>query len=136
RRERSIHHRRCPPVRGSLVPEGERVSGSCCRGGGVETMGFKYAVRSDDIGWGMHVGWMDAYVYAADIYCEDCGRAIKKGLEKSDDSDDYPQGPYPDGSGESDGPQHCGAHAGCLNAMEFAGTKVGVWLGNPLTNNG
>jgi hypothetical protein len=98
--------------------------------------GFKYAVR-DDIGQGMHIGWIDAYVYAADLFCEDCGRAIQKGMKKtSDNEDDYPQGPYPDGGGEADGPEHCGNHDRCLNAMEFAGTKVGVWLGNPLTTDG
>jgi hypothetical protein len=103
-------------------------------------MGFKYTVRSgavrDDAGQGMHIGWTDAYVYAADLYCEDCGSEIQEGKEDTGDSNDYPQGPYPDGGGESDGPQHCGSGAGCVNAMEFAGTKVGVWLGNPLTQDG
>ena len=64
------------------------------------------------------------------------GRAARKGLKKDSDSDSYPQGPYLDGGGESDGPEHCDANEGCINAMEFAGTKVGVWLGNPLTNEG
>jgi len=88
---------------------------------------------------GMSIGFMEAYVYAGDIYCEDCGRMMRKELGKKDssgDSENYPQGPYPDGGGESDSPQHCGSHTGCINTMEFAGTKVGVWLGNPLTNEG
>ena len=100
-------------------------------------MRTRHAIR-DDAGQGMHIGWTDAYVYAADLYCDDCGRALETALDRAQqentgDSNDYPQGPYPDGGGESDGPQHCGSGAGCVNAMEFAGTRVGVWLGNPVT---
>lgn len=76
---------------------------------------------------------MDAYVYQAALYCEDCGLAIRKRIceagrqpanrdESTYDSDDYPKGPYPDGGGESDTPEHCN---GC-----------GVFLGNPLTQEG
>jgi hypothetical protein len=91
----------------------------------------------ENAGQGMRIGWMDAYVYAADLYCEDCGRAIQKKLpEDTGDSDSYPQGPYPDGGGESDGPQHCGMGDGCPNAMTLEGVKIGVWLGNPLTSDG
>ena len=81
----------------------------------------------------------DAYIYCADLYCEDCARAIKADRqsaafqgtrflpsdpndESSYDSDDYPKGPYDDGGGESDGPQCCG---GC-----------GEFLENPLTGDG
>jgi hypothetical protein len=92
---------------------------------------------------------MDAYFYCADIYCEDCGRAIKKRIRKegnapadprdetSYDSDEYPKGPYDDGGGESDSPEHCGSGADCINALELSdGTKVGCWLENPLTSDG
>lgn len=68
---------------------------------------------------------MDVYVYCADIYCEDCGLAIKAELKKTDDtgdSGDYPQGPYSDGGGESDCPQHCG--------------DCHTFLENPLTSDG
>jgi hypothetical protein len=77
---------------------------------------------------------MDAYMYQADLYCEECGEKIKADLkatcavpenpsdEATFDSDDYPKGPFPDGGGESDCPQHCG---GC-----------GVFLENPLTSDG
>src|SRR5271155_2436152 len=77
---------------------------------------------------------MDAYVYQAAVWCPDCTRTIKKELKKageepedpddesSYDSDDYPKGPYSDGGGESDSPQHCD---GCK-----------VFLENPLTGDG
>ncbi len=52
---------------------------------------------------------MDVYIYAADIYCKDCGKTIQKILatkgctpntpddQTSYDSDEYPKGPYSDG---------------------------------------
>lgn len=92
---------------------------------------------------------MNAYIYCADIYCEECGEAIRQqlrnegkapkhpGNESSYDSDQYPKGPFPDGGGECDQPQHCANQADCFNAIEFEdGHKVGVWLGNPLTEEG
>ena len=54
---------------------------------------------------------MEAYIYQADIYCADCAEVRKKDIQNNSncqDSDDYPQGPYNDGGGESDYPQHCG----------------------------
>ena len=70
-----------------------------------------------------------AYIYCADIYCADCASAIMRELPKPEgkegldyDSDDYPCGPYPDGGGEADSPQHC---AECGEALE-----------NPLTSDG
>jgi hypothetical protein len=71
------------------------------------------------------------YIYQADIYCEGCGREMIAALEKTtgkpplelrEDSDAWPQGPYPDGGGEADCAQHCG---GC-----------GGFLENPLTGDG
>jgi hypothetical protein len=92
---------------------------------------------------------MNAYIYQAALFCEDCGRSIRKRLkqegkapdsprdESTYDSDEYPKGPYQDGGGEADSPQHCGAGADCLNAMELEdGRKVGAWLENPLTSHG
>jgi len=92
---------------------------------------------------------MLAYVYCADIYCEDCGKKIREELDRegcapadpddeySYDSDEYPKGPYPDGGGESDTPQHCGAGEDCINAIELSdGRKIGDWLGNELTTDG
>ena len=92
---------------------------------------------------------MDAFVFQADIYCADCGEAIRKRLtdegkapadpddESSYDSDEFPKGPYEDGGGEADTPQHCGSGDGCINAI--AGnddTEVGAFLENPLTKDG
>jgi len=101
------------------------------------------AALPEEVGWGMHIGWIGAYVYAADLYCEDCGRAIQDEIHdeiatkgSTDDSEDYPQGPYPDGGGEADGPAHCGSNEGCLNAMTIEDQRIGVWLGNPLTAEG
>jgi hypothetical protein len=77
---------------------------------------------------------MDAYIYQADIYCEECGEGIREELDKagqaprdpedesSYDSDQYPKGPYAEGGGEADTPQHC---ASC-----------GVFLENPLSSDG
>jgi hypothetical protein len=68
---------------------------------------------------------MDAYIFQADIYCEPCARELmgfysaRRGQE---DSDDYPQGPYSDGGGEADCPNHCGS--------------CGTFLENPLTGEG
>ena len=90
---------------------------------------------------------MNVYIYAADIYCKDCGEAqreflIYKGLaqrdyESSYNSDQFPKGPYPDSGGESDSPQHCGSGPDCLNAIVLSdGTPIGVWLENELTADG
>jgi hypothetical protein len=73
---------------------------------------------------------MDVYLYAADLFCEDCGDKIKASLaaqadpdnESTWDSDEYPKGPYAEGGGEADSPQHC--------------DDCGVFLENPLTNDG
>lgn len=77
---------------------------------------------------------MNAYIYNADIYCEACGEAIRNEMananhapenwddESSYDSGEFPKGPYPDGGGESDCPNHCGA--------------CGAFLENPLTTDG
>ena len=73
---------------------------------------------------------MEAYIYQAGMYCEDCGKALRGKLtcpgdpddERTYDSDDYPKGPYSDGGGESDVPEHC--------------ESCGVFLENPLTSEG
>ena len=87
---------------------------------------------------------MNIYIYAADCFCEDCGNALKgrlkppenPGDERTFDSNFYPKGPYSDGGGEADSPQHCGSGPNCLNALDVGGVKVGCWLENELTNAG
>lgn len=91
---------------------------------------------------------MDAYMYQAALYCPNCivEACIVDGVlspaardmdvdvalnqarqamgwdDESDyDSDDFPKGPYCDGGGEADWPQHCDA--------------CGVFLENPLTGD-
>lgn len=72
----------------------------------------------------------DAYVYDAELICPECADKVKDKLpapedpdaEETFDSDDYPKGPYADGGGEADTPQHCG--------------MCGMFLGNPLTPTG
>ena len=94
----------------------------------------------------------DFYVYAADVWCESCGEAIRERLnqagqaptnpynEGSYDSDEYPKGPnYEEDA--SDSPQHCGAGADCLEAeeLEWLGRdvgKVGKFFENELTPDG
>lgn len=75
---------------------------------------------------------MLAYVYKAALWCQDCGSELcsrlptPPGYKASDegtwDSDTYPKGPYANGGGEADTPQHCD---GC-----------GLFLENPLTPEG
>jgi len=55
---------------------------------------------------------MNAWIYNASLYCDDCAKKIITELNKdkvidTGDSGNYPQGPYPDGGGEADSPQHC-----------------------------
>jgi len=52
---------------------------------------------------------MKAYVYRAALLCEDCANTVKlerSAFASSEDSNEYPQGPYGDGGGEADSPQH------------------------------
>ena len=77
---------------------------------------------------------MNAYIYQADLLCESCACEVIEELRKKNqwpdnvqdestyDSDDYPKGPYSDGGGEADCPQHCG--------------NCGLFLENPLTLEG
>lgn len=67
---------------------------------------------------------MDAYVFRASLFCKDCARSLKLECSPahSEDSDVYPQGPYPMGGGEADCPQHC--------------DSCGLFLQNPLTPDG
>lgn len=97
---------------------------------------------------------MDCYVFNGDIYCEDCGRQLKRVVRRrfevehgrrmaaadieALDSTGWSDGPHPDGGGEADGPRHCGAGAGCCNAQDYGlpGLTVGVFLENDLTREG
>lgn len=67
---------------------------------------------------------MRVYVYQAALLCEDCGELVKQSLlhDEFGDSDYYPQGPYSDGGGAADTPQHCDH---CERFLE-----------NPLTDDG
>lgn len=71
---------------------------------------------------------MNAYIYQAALLCEDCAREVRASLvvkclnDGQHDSETYPQGPYPDGGGEADCPQHC--------------DHCGEFLDNPLTDEG
>lgn len=77
---------------------------------------------------------MDVYVYQAAFLCGDCGEDTRRENgergqapenpedEWSYDSDEYPKGPYADGGGEADTPQHC--------------DHCGLFLENPLTTDG
>lgn len=68
---------------------------------------------------------MNAYVYQAAFLCEPCAEQLADVLPPTadrSDSDSFPQGPYPDGGGEADSPQHC--------------DHCGLFLENPLTAHG
>ena len=91
---------------------------------------------------------MEAYIYCADIYCELCGESIRERItlegnspdnpedETTYDSDEFPKGPFIDGGGESDCPQHCASGKDCLQALEIDGEKYGAFLENDLTTEG
>ena len=81
-----------------------------------------------------------AYIYQADVYCDDCGKQIcrrlkREGLAPADpsdewsfDSDDYPK--RADDDDEADTPQHCAAGEHCVNAVTLpSGEKVGFLFG-------
>lgn len=95
------------------------------------------------------------YIYQAELFCDDCGKAIckdrkaqllAKGLtaeqfakayedERNYDSDEYPK--YVANIGESDSPNHCGSGEECLNAVVLTdGVKVGELLSTELTEVG
>lgn len=71
------------------------------------------------------------YIFQADVYCDECGEAIRRNLAEvapedaldrhSHDSEDYPKGAAVE-QDEADCPQHC---ADC-----------GEFLNNPLTSEG
>ena len=73
---------------------------------------------------------MNAYKYQAALLCEHCAEDIRDHLhpdvladaDKNGHSDIAPQGPYSDGGGEADCPQHCDI--------------CGLFLENPLTDAG
>lgn len=77
---------------------------------------------------------MDVYMYQAALLCEGCGERRRGGLRRagneppniedecSYDSDRYPKGPFCDGGGEADSPQHC--------------DHCSVFLENALTSDG
>lgn len=74
---------------------------------------------------------MEAYIYQAAWLCEDCANDVKLKNEQlrlnsdgteNENSDQYPQGPYDNGGGEADCPQHC--------------DRCNVFLENPLTGDG
>jgi len=73
---------------------------------------------------------MDVFMYKAAFHCKDCGSKIKVLLgyscenlsEFEYDSDQYPKGPFGDGGGEADCPNHC--------------DTCGLFLENPLTGDG
>lgn len=56
---------------------------------------------------------MDAYIYQAALLCPDCAKIAPR---------DDVEGPYDNGGGEADSPQHC--------------DHCGVFLKNPLTADG
>lgn len=87
------------------------------------------------------------YIYAADVWCDDCGKDICRIItaegnapadpddQRSYDNGEFPQ--YVEDFGESDCPEHCAAGEDCINAYEFPdGCKIGVWLENDLTTDG
>lgn len=90
---------------------------------------------------------MDIYIYQGALWCEDCIDAAlgdgSDGAVDSGDSDTYPQGPYGEGGGEADVPQHCDGGDTCYNAEVIREATlwcdrvvIGAFLGNPLTAAG
>ena len=95
------------------------------------------------------MSWLDsvptcdsAYVFQAAFLCEDCAEQIiaeleAAGKEDTGDSDDFPQGPYSNGGGEADSPNHCDSNERCVNKVQIPGGKpIGCPLANDLTSDG
>lgn len=87
---------------------------------------------------------MNAYICNAALICEDCaeetardvfGATLEECQTMVDDAS-APEGPYADGGGEADSPQHCDNHDTCRNAIQVGDRKVGCFLENPLTSEG
>ena len=87
------------------------------------------------------------YIYQADLWCDSCGKAVRKQLRGGGharantadkcgyDSDDFPE--FVCDPGEADCPQHCGAGDECLEAVELpSGRKIGALLSAALTSEG
>tara|TARA_R110000851_G_scaffold76487_1_gene168351 strand:+ start:415 stop:720 length:306 start_codon:yes stop_codon:yes gene_type:complete len=82
---------------------------------------------------------MEAYIYQADLLCDECAEVRKKDIHHNSncqDSEDYPQGPYLDGGGESDYPQHCGnCNMFLENSLTSDGEKeLTILLSKPASN--
>lgn len=90
-----------------------------------------------------------AYIFQADIYCDDCGHALCRKFdtagerpadvedEHSYDSDEYPKRVGDDDDhGESDTQTHCASGPTCVNAFWVGAFKVGELLGTNLTQDG
>jgi len=107
-------------------------------------------MRKRAIDWRTLVGpeGDEGSVYQAALLCNACTSAVCEELaaqgkapedlddEGSWDSDDYPKRSDLT-SEESDSPQHCGSHEGCLSAVVLpSGGKIGAWLGGSLTGEG
>jgi hypothetical protein len=62
------------------------------------------------------------YIYAADVWCDSCGKRLcgelrATGKRNTGDSNDWPQeASFPN---ETDSPSHCAAWAECLNAVDL-----------------
>lgn len=67
---------------------------------------------------------MKAWIYRGALLCEDCGAKLRAVLDtqRIRIRGEYPEGPYDNGGGEADSPQHC--------------DHCGVFLENPLTEDG
>ena len=74
-----------------------------------------------------------AYIYQADVWCDDCGKAICRRLKREGnapanpddewtfDSDEYPK--RADDDDEADTPQHCASGEHCINAVTFQAAR-------------
>ena len=78
------------------------------------------------------------YAYDAELFCDACGEKIMEDLNAQGVKDDGTTDTYPQATpdGESDTVEHCASREGCEDAIVVAGTKIGAWLENPLTDEG
>ena len=75
---------------------------------------------------------MKAHIFQAELICDGCAADYMRDNAKPDhvdqadestfDSDEWPKGPFANGGGDADAPQHCG--------------HCGTFLENPLTPDG
>lgn len=82
------------------------------------------------------------YDYQGTRLCTDCAEKIRRkltrrGIRDNGNSNEYPQGPHPNGGGPDDCCLFCSEGRHCVHSVEMChGRRIGLPLANPLTAEG